>query len=123
MSLGKRKLEYSLAINEALHQMMQDDPTLLLIGQGVKSPWYVGNTTLGLLKRFGKDRVIDTPVSENAVTGIAVGAAISGIRSVVVHPRMDFMLYAMDPIVNEAANWSYMFGGQGFCARGNLEYN
>lgn len=106
-----RKLSYSLAINEALHQMMEQDPTVFLIGQGVKSPWYVGNTARGLLNRFGPDRVIDTPVSENAVTGAAVGAAIAGMRPVVVHPRMDFMLYALDPIINEAANWHYMFGG------------
>jgi pyruvate/2-oxoglutarate/acetoin dehydrogenase E1 component len=107
-----RKLQYSLAINEALHQTMEFDPSVLLIGQGVKSPWYVGNTTQGLLERFGEERVIDTPVSENGMTGAAVGAALAGMRSVVVHPRMDFMLYAFDPIINEAANWYYMSGGK-----------
>jgi pyruvate dehydrogenase E1 component beta subunit len=106
-----RKLQYSLAINEALHQMMAQDTSVFLIGQGVKSPWYVGNTAQGLLERFGEKRVIDTPVSENAITGAAVGAAIAGMKTVVVHPRMDFMLYAMDPIINEAANWHYMNGG------------
>jgi len=106
-----RILSYSLAINEALHQMMETNPEVFVIGQGVKSPWYVGNTARGLLERFGKERVIDTPVSENAVTGVAVGAAIAGMRPVVVHPRMDFMMYAMDPIINEAANWHYMSGG------------
>lgn len=107
-----RKLQYSLAINEALHQMMAADPSVFLIGQGTKSPWYVGNTAQGLLERFGESRVIDTPVSENAMTGAAVGAAIAGMRPVVVHPRMDFMFYAFDPIVNEAANWYYMNGGK-----------
>ena len=107
-----RKLQYSLAINEALHQMMAADPSVFLIGQGTKSPWYVGNTAQGLLERFGAGRVIDTPVSENAMTGAAVGAAIAGMRPVVVHPRMDFMFYAFDPIVNEAANWYYMNGGK-----------
>jgi pyruvate dehydrogenase E1 component beta subunit len=106
-----RKLSYSLAINEALHQVMERDSRVFLIGQGVKSPWYVGNTARGLLDKFGANRVIDTPVSENAITGVAVGAAIAGMRPVVVHPRMDFMLYAFDPIINEAANWHYMFGG------------
>ncbi|MGB9877559.1 MAG: alpha-ketoacid dehydrogenase subunit beta [bacterium] len=106
-----RKLSYSLAINEALHQMMEKDPRVFLIGQGVKSPWYVGNTARGLIEKFGPERVIDTPVSENCITGAAVGAAIAGMRPVIVHPRMDFMLYAMDPIINEAANWFYMFGG------------
>lgn len=107
-----RTLSFSLAINEALHQAMEADPRVILLGQGVKSPWYVGNTALGLLERFGDKRVIDTPVSENAMTGAAVGAAVAGMRPVVVHPRMDFMLYAFDPIVNEAANWRYMSGGR-----------
>lgn len=111
MSSKNRPLEYSLAINEALHQMMAEDKSVFLIGQGVKSPWYVGNTATGLLERFGEKRVIDTPVSENAVTGSAVGAAIAGMKPIVVHPRMDFMMYAIDPIVNEAANWFYMSGG------------
>ena len=112
MSSRNRSLSYSLAINEALHQMMEADRSVFVIGQGVKSPWYVGNTCQGLLKRFGAQRVIDTPVSENAMTGVAVGAAIAGMRPVVVHPRVDFMLYAMDPIINEAANWRYMCGGR-----------
>lgn len=107
-----RQLTYALAINEALHQMMSCDESVFVIGQGVKSPWYVGNTAKGLLERFGPERIIDTPVSENAVTGAAVGAAIVGMRPVVVHPRMDFMMYAMDPIINEAANWHYMNGGR-----------
>lgn len=107
-----RKLQYSLAINEAFHQMMEMDKSVFLIGQGVKSPWYIGNTAQGLLDRFGKERVIDTPVSENAVTGAAVGAAIAGMKPIVVHPRMDFMFYALDPIINEAANWHYMNGGK-----------
>jgi pyruvate/2-oxoglutarate/acetoin dehydrogenase E1 component len=109
---SRRKLQYSLAINEALHQMMELDPSVFLIGQGVKSPWYVGNTAQHLLERFGEDRVIDTPVSENGITGAAVGAAIAGMKPVVVHPRMDFMFFAMDPIINQAANWYYMNGGK-----------
>lgn len=107
-----RTLPFSLAINEALHQTMERDPSVFLIGQGVKSPWYVGKTAHGLLDRFGEARVIDTPVSENAMTGAAVGAALAGMRAVVVHPRLDFMLYAFDPIINEAANWYYMNGGR-----------
>jgi pyruvate dehydrogenase E1 component beta subunit len=91
---------------------MSEDPSVFLLGQGVKSPWYVGNTCRGLLERFGPRRVIDTPVSENAVNGAAVGAALAGMRPVVVHPRIDFMLYGLDPIINEAANWHYMFGGR-----------
>jgi len=91
---------------------MTADPAVFLIGQGTKSPWYVGNTAQGLLERFGASRVIDTPVSENAMTGAAVGAAIAGMRPIIVHPRMDFMFYAFDPIINQAANWYYMNGGK-----------
>lgn len=111
MSSQIRPLSYSLAINEALHQTMADDSSVFLIGQGVKSPWYVGNTARGLIDAFGEARVIDTPVSENAITGSAVGAALAGMRPVAVHPRMDFMLFAFDPIINQAANWYYMNGG------------
>jgi len=112
MSSKSRKLKYSNAINEAIKQMMRTDKSVFILGQGVKSPWYVGSTCTGLIEEFGVERVIDTPVSENAVTGCAVGAAIAGMRSIVVHPRMDFMLYAFDPIINEAANWYYMNGGR-----------
>lgn len=111
MSSNKRLINYAQAINEALFQMMETDSSVFLIGQGVKSPWYVGQTCNGLLEEFGNKRVIDTPVSENAVTGAAVGAAIAGMKAVVVHPRMDFMFYAFDPIINQAANWHYMSGG------------
>ncbi|MBV6493634.1 MAG: Acetoin:2,6-dichlorophenolindophenol oxidoreductase subunit beta [Turneriella sp.] len=108
----KRTLSFALAINEAISQMMEQDPDVFLIGQGVKSPWYVGSTCKDLIQKFGEERVIDTPVSESAVTGAAVGAAIAGMKSIVVHPRVDFMLYAFDAIINEAANWHYMTGGR-----------
>jgi pyruvate dehydrogenase E1 component beta subunit len=107
-----RKIKYSQAINEALHQLLKKHDKVFLVGQGVTSPWYVGATTVGLLDRFGPQRVFDTPVSENGVTGLAVGAAMAGMRPIVVHPRLDFMYYAMDQIANHAANWHYMFGGQ-----------
>lgn len=107
-----RVISYAKAINETLHQMMERDDSVFLIGQGVTSPWYVGATTLELLQRFGSERVIDTPVSESGITGASVGASLAGMRPVLVHPRMDFMYYAMDQIANHAANWHYMFGGQ-----------
>ena len=107
-----RQLAYVKAINEALCQLLERDERTFLIGQGVNSPWYVGNTTKGLFDRFGAERVIDTPVSENGMTGVAVGAALAGMRPILVFPRMDFMYYAMDQIANHAANWHYMFGGQ-----------
>jgi len=112
MCSNNRQINFGLAINEAIKQMMALDESVFLIGQGVKSPWYVGNTCTGLVNEFGEQRVIDTPVSENAMTGAAVGASIAGMRAIVVHPRVDFVLYAFDPIINQAANWHYMNGGK-----------
>jgi len=107
-----REITYSKAINETLHQLMEADDRIILIGQGVTSPWYVGMTTVGLIDRYGSKRVIDPPVSENAIAGVATGAALAGLHPICVFPRMDFMYYAMDQIANHAANWYYMFGGQ-----------
>lgn len=112
MSSNNRILSYSLAVNEAIKQMMTIDSSVFVIGQGVKSPWYVGRTCEELIEKFGEERVIDTPISENAITGNAVGAALAGMRPLIIHPRMDFMLYAFDPIINQAANWYYMNGGK-----------
>ena len=103
---------YSFAILSAFKYLLKNYSEVFVLGQGLWSPWYVGNTMLKLEEEFGRERVIDTPVSEAATTGAAVGASISGMRPIVVHPRMDFMLYAIDPIVNQASKWSYMFGGQ-----------
>lgn len=107
-----RVLTYAEAIREAHAQLLQTDPRVFLFGQGLWSPWYAGTSLKDIDKEFGRDRVLDSPVSENATTGAAVGAAMAGMRPIVFHPRMDFMLLAVDPIVNQAANWSYMFGGQ-----------
>jgi pyruvate dehydrogenase E1 component beta subunit len=95
-----------------LHQIIAKEPQAFLIGQGVTSPWYVGSTTIGLLTRFGPKRIIDTPTSENGITGVALGAALAGMHPILCFPRMDFMYYAMDQIANHIANWHYMFGGQ-----------
>jgi pyruvate dehydrogenase E1 component beta subunit len=107
-----RRITYAEALNEALHQIIAENPRAFLIGQGVTSPWYVGSTTVGLINRFGPQRVIDTPTSENAMTGVALGAALAGMHPILCFPRMDFMHYAMDQMANHIANWHYMFGGQ-----------
>ena len=106
-----RQLDYGAALNEAFVQLMDENPRMLIIGQGLYSPWYVGSSMVELEKRFGTDRVIDCPVSENGTTGIAIGAALAGAPTVMVHPRMDFMLLATDQIFNQAAKWHYMFNG------------
>ena len=110
--MKNKKLTYSQAILEAFTYLLENHEEVFVIGQGLWSPWYVGNSMKDLDKRFGTKRIIDTPVSENAVTGAALGASLCGMKPIVVHPRMDFMMYCMDPIVNQAAKWSYMFGGQ-----------
>lgn len=103
---------YAEAINEAHQQLLAVDDRVFVIGQGVDSPWCVGTSTLGLVGKFGSERVIDTPISEAVVTGAAVGAAMAGMRPIVFHPRMDFMYLAMDQIINHCAHWYYMFGGK-----------
>ena len=107
-----RRISYAQAICEAHWQLLETDARVFLIGQGLWSPWYAGASLKDLDKRFGRDRVLDSPVSENTVTGAAIGAAMAGMRPIVFHPRMDFMLLAMDPIINKAANWSYLFRGK-----------
>ncbi|MBN1848835.1 MAG: alpha-ketoacid dehydrogenase subunit beta [Deltaproteobacteria bacterium] len=100
------------AINEAIAQCMADDPYVYIIGLGVPDPKGIFGTTLGLVEKFGPKRVMDMPTSENAMTGIAIGSAIVGMRPIMTHQRIDFALLALDQIVNQAANWHYMFGGQ-----------
>lgn len=107
-----RKITYAEAIKEAMEQMMEKDKRVFLIGQGVTSPWYVGTTCEGLIEKIGEERVIDTPVSEAAISGVAIGSAMSGTKPILIFPRMDFMYLAMDQIINQAANWCYMFGGK-----------
>ena len=99
-------------INLALHKSMLKDKNMICYGLGINDPKAIFGTTLGLKKRFGNKRVFDVPTSENALTGIGVGAAISGIRTVITHQRLDFSLLSMDQIINSAAKWRYMFGGK-----------
>ena len=103
---------YGTAILAAFDYLLTNYPEVFVIGQGLWSPWYVGDSMTDLDKRYGIERIIDTPVAESACTGAAVGASLAGMKPIVVHPRLDFMLYAMDAVVNQAAKWSHMTGGQ-----------
>lgn len=107
----KRTTTYADGILEAYEYLLENRKDFFIIGQGLWSPWYVGATMKDLDKKFGKERVIDCPVSELATTGATVGAAICGYRPMIVHPRVDFMLLAVDQIVTQAAKWRHMFGG------------
>ena len=108
----KRLITQVAAIREALAQALAEDQRVLVVGEGVPDPKGVFGTTSGLQAEFGSSRVFDSPLSENGMTGICIGAAIAGMRPVMVHQRIDFALLAMDQIVNNAAKWRYMFAGQ-----------
>ena len=110
--MNKKLTSYGEAIREGFQYVLSKNEKSFVIGQGLWSPWYVGNSMRDLDKEFGKKRIIDTPVSELATTGAAIGAGLNGYSVVVVHPRMDFMLLAADQIVNQAAKWRHMLGGQ-----------
>lgn len=107
----QRVLSYPEAIREALDQEMSMDETVLVMGQGVDDPKGILGTTRGLLEKYGPQRVFDTPLAEDGMTGVAVGAAMAGLRPVHVHIRMDFVLLAMNQLVNMAAKMSYMYSG------------
>lgn len=102
---------FAQQINKAQYKAMQKDPSMICMGLGIDDPKSIFGTTKGLAKDFGSERVFDIPTSENAMTGIGIGAAIAGTRVLMTHQRVDFFLLAMDQLVNNAAKWHYMFNG------------
>ena len=112
MSDRQDTISFGQAVNEAITLAMEQDPGVICYGLGTIDPKGIFGTTSGLRERFGDARVFDMPTSENAMTGVAVGAALAGLRPVMTHQRLDFFLLAMDQLVNAAAKWHYMFGGR-----------
>ncbi len=108
----KRNLSYVEAIREASDQEMDRDKSVIVFGLDVDDPKAIQGTTKGLLKKYGAERVFGTPLSEDAMTGAAIGMALAGLRPIHIHIRMDFMLLAMNQLVNIAAKSHYMYGGQ-----------
>jgi pyruvate/2-oxoglutarate/acetoin dehydrogenase E1 component len=108
----ERELSYVEALREAVDQEMARDPSVILFGLDVDDPKAIQGTTRGLAEKYGPERVFGTPLAEDAMTGVAVGAALAGLRPIHVHIRMDFLLLAMNQLVNMAAKSSYMYGGQ-----------
>lgn len=100
------------SIRDATAEAMREDDSVVLFGLGVNDPGRVFGTTSGLLEEFGGARVFETPTAENGMMGVAVGAALGGFRPIVTHQRADFFYLAMDQLVNSAAKWRFMFGGQ-----------
>ena len=108
---GDREITYTAALNEALREEMSREDRLIIIGEDVEILGGLFGATRGLAKEF-KDRVRDTPISENTFTGVGIGAAVRGYRAVVELMYMDFTALAMDQIVNLGAKLRYMTGGQ-----------
>src|SRR2546425_674663 len=106
------EIRFVQAINQALLDAMTADPSVIVLGEDVARAGGSFRATKGLLERFGEERVRDTPISEAAIVGASVGAAMTGLTPVVEIMFMDFVTLAMDAIVNQAAKAHFMFGGQ-----------
>jgi len=106
-----RNISFSDALSEGLVQAMDKDISIFVTGIGVDYASGVFGTTKDAFKKFGKARVFESPAMENAITGICIGAAASGSRPLLVHYRNDFLLLSLDQLMNLAAKWNYMYGG------------
>src|SRR5712691_4861659 len=112
VATGTRELTLSQAVNEALAEELRRDPTVFLIGEDVAEAGHPFNVLSGLVDEFGPDRVIDSPISEAGISGLGLGAAMTGMRPVVDIMFGDFMTLVMDQLVNQAAKIHYMSGGR-----------
>ena len=108
--MSNRIITYTESIREATDQIMSEDKDVVVMGLEVSYKNGADGTTAGLKEKY-KDRIIETPQSENAVTGMAVGAALTGMRPIVHHGRVEFAMFAADQIFTQASKWNYMFGG------------
>jgi len=106
-----RELRYREALSDGLVQAMEADSSVFVMGLGVDDPKGIFGTTLEASRRFGGQRVFDIPISENTITGAAIGASLVGMRPVIVHARSDFILLTMDQLINNASKWRYVTGG------------
>ena len=107
----ERLLTYGEAILEGISQEMDRDDSVFVLGQGVDDPKGTLGTTINLHKDFGKNRSFDVPIAEDGILGVAIGAALAGLRPINVHIRIDFLLLCMNQLINMAAKSHYMFGG------------
>jgi pyruvate/2-oxoglutarate/acetoin dehydrogenase E1 component len=107
-----RKISYCEALTEAMRQEMERDPRVFIYGIGVPDHKRIFGSTRGLVEQFGLERCFDTPLSEDAMTGFGLGAAINGLRPIHVHARIDFMLLAMNQLTNMMSSYHYATGGK-----------
>ncbi len=108
---GDRKLTYVQAMTETIDQVMEADPSVFVAGEDVGGYGGAFRNFTGLIDKYGADRVVDTPISEQAIIGLGIGAAVSGLKPIVDIMFMDFIAVAMDQLMNQAAKLKYMFGG------------
>jgi pyruvate/2-oxoglutarate/acetoin dehydrogenase E1 component len=109
MHLDTKEITYIEAIREAFEYCLERDDSVIIVGEGVPDPKSIFGSTKGLQDKFGNKRIFDMPLAENGMTGICIGAAIAGLKPVLVHQRIDFALLSLDQIINNAAKWRYMF--------------
>lgn len=110
-ALEHRMRTYRDGLYQAMHDALANHDNTVILGQGVTDHKGIFGTTIGLAKTFGADRVIETPLAEEGITGVCVGAALNGLYPINTHIRADFVLLAMNQIINLAAKYKYMFGG------------
>ena len=107
-----RNIKFYQAIREAQEQLIKSNKNVMIMGLGVNDPKGIFGTTQGLSKKFGQKRILETPTSENAVTGVAIGASMMGLRPILTHQRVEFSLLSIEQIVNQAAKWNFMSAGE-----------
>jgi len=105
-------LTYGESVKQAMTTAMERDSSVFLMGIGVDDHKAIFGSAKGLVDRFGHDRVFDTPIAEAGMTGVAIGAALGGMKPVHIHIRADFLYLTLDQLFNIAAKWNYMFGGK-----------
>ena len=110
--MAKIKITYKDALNLAMIQEMERDSTVFTYGIGVPDHKKIFGTTANLVEKFGEERCFDTPLSEDALTGMALGAAINGMRPILVHMRVDFSLLAMNQLINQISSFRYISNGE-----------
>ena len=107
-----RTLSYRDALRATMRDALARHPHVVILGQGVDDHKAIFGTTLGLAEQFGRERVMDTPIAEEGMTGVAIGASLGGLYPIHTHIRVDFAMLAMNQIVNLMAKYRYMFGGR-----------
>ena len=108
----QRIIRYNDAFNETLAELLREDPDIFIAGEDVGRYGGVFQSIAGLNAEFGDERVVDTPIAEQAIIGLGIGAAAVGLRPIVDLMFMDFVMVSMDQIANQAAKMTYMFGGK-----------